>query len=104
MYRDSSLASQHTASAISSGSATQFGRNGVRVFAKCGLVSVKFANAPTMSPPPIAVLTGPGCTLLTRIECIPNSAANARAIPVTAGFLGVECATNGCILVAGAEV
>jgi len=35
------------------------------------------------------VTTGPGCTLLTRMECLPSSAANARAIPVTACLLAV---------------
>jgi hypothetical protein len=36
--RDSSLASRHPASAISSGSANQLGKNGVSVLANCGFV------------------------------------------------------------------
>src|ERR1700722_18349189 len=87
--RDSSLASQHTASAISSGSATQSGRNGVRTCDSWGLVAVALATASTMSPEPIGVFTGPGWTLLTRIECLPNSAAKARVSPVTACLLAV---------------
>src|SRR5581483_11278214 len=88
-FRDSSLASHSTVSAISSGSATQSGRNGVSMFVSCGLVSAARVSAATMSPEPMSVLTGPGCTLLTRIEYLPSSAANARAIPVTACLLAV---------------
>ena len=61
-------------------------RNDVR---QCGLDSIGRPMAPAMSPVPIAVLTGPGCTLLTRIECLPSSAAKARAMPVTACLLAV---------------
>ena len=87
--RDSSDASQHTASAMSSGCDTQSGRKGVSVLANCGLFSVALLVAATMSPDPMLVLTGPGWTLLTRIENLPSSAANARAIPVTACLLAV---------------
>ncbi len=88
---DSSLASQHTASAMSSGCATQVGRNGVSMFIRAWLpsASAALAIAATISPEPISVTTGPGCTLLTRIECLPSSAANARAMPVTACLLAV---------------
>jgi len=52
-------------------------------------ISAALAIASTISGEPISVTTGPGCTLLTRIECVPSSAANARAIPVTACLLAV---------------
>ncbi len=89
MCFDSSVASQQTTSATSSGCSTHVGRNGVIMFCSCGLVSIAAPIAEIMSPEPIGVLTGPGCTLLTRIECLPSSAANARAIPVTACLLAV---------------
>ena len=76
---------------MSSGCATHVGRNGVSMFGSAWfpLLSAAWAMASTISGDPIGVTTGPGCTLLTRIECLPSSAANARAIPVTACLLAV---------------
>src|SRR6476661_579037 len=89
MHLDSSEASQHTVAAISSAMLIHGGIIGVPMCANCGLVSPARCSAPIMSPVPMSVATGPGCTLLTRIACLPSSAANARAIPVTACLLAV---------------
>ena len=37
----------------------------------------------------ISVSTGPGCTVLTRIRCLPSSAAKVFPMPVTANFEAV---------------
>ena len=89
MSFDSSLARNSTASAMSSGSAIHVGRKGVIMFCSCGLDSITLPIAAIMSPDPMSEFTGPGCTLFTRIECLPSSAANAFAIPVTACLLAV---------------
>ena len=67
----SSLASQHTVSAMSSGPATQVGRNGSHADAAAGWSHRLVPASATMSPVPMAVLTGPGCTLLTRMSVRP---------------------------------
>jgi hypothetical protein len=60
------------------GCATQVGRNGVSTFNKAWLPSAPAASgiASTISAEPMGVTTGRGWTLLTRIECLPSSAAD----------------------------
>ena len=41
------------------------------------------------------VSTGPGCTVLTRIRCLPSSAAKVLPIPVTPNFDAVQGRLNG---------
>ena len=85
--RDPSEASHATASAMSSGWAVPSGSNDVFLPRSSGYVSPAARMASRIRPPPIGVATAPGCTLLTRMLWRPSSAANARAIPVTACLL-----------------
>jgi len=57
--------------------------------ASFGLAAFVRSIAPTMSPLPIGVATAPGCTELTRMPCLPSSAAKALVMPVTACLLVV---------------
>jgi hypothetical protein len=86
---DSSLASQSTASAMAFGSAIPSGRNPVSMLDSWAFDCIVLPISSTIRPEPMSVATGPGCTLLTRIECLPSSAAKPLAIPVTACLLVV---------------
>ena len=59
------------------------------ISASGGLLALVCSIAVTMSPLPMGVATPPGCTELTRMSCLPSSAANARVMPVTACLLAV---------------
>ena len=57
-----------------------------------------------MLPDPIGVFTPVGCTLLTRMLCLPSSAAKALAMPRTANLLVVYGTMNGCTFRPAAEL
>jgi hypothetical protein len=89
MYFDSSEARKRTVAATSSGSVDSTGGRLTNIPPSRSFVAIAAPISAVMLPLPIGVLTPVGCTLLTRMPCLPSSAANALAMPRTANLLVV---------------